>query len=213
MSSSSTVSSITTFLPASTWLIILVPILYLLFCLTSDYITYTRLPPGPRPLPLVGNAFQFPKGQPLWRTLTTWSETYGPIFGLFLGRTPTLIITDPHIAHELLSTRSLNYSSRPRLVVFGEVFSRGSSTVMQPYGNSWSVRRRLFHHALNPQAMMSYAARQEAEASKTMVQILGGPQMWMDCVNRFTASVVFTVGYGRRIGTLFSRRSNSSMFP
>jgi hypothetical protein len=120
----------------------------LLYTLLKDITTILRLPKGPTPFPFLGNALQMPKSIPLWRTLTSWSEKYGPIFTIYLCRTPAIIISDPHIAHELLAGRSAKYSSRPRMVMFGEVYSQMSSVVVQPYGQSWSIRRKLFHQAL-----------------------------------------------------------------
>jgi hypothetical protein len=131
------------------WPILLLVIFsVLIYMFLVDISTILRLPKGPTPFPFFGNALQIPKETPLWRTLTSWSEKYGPIFTLYLCRTPVLIISDPHIAHELLAARSAKYSSRPRMVMFGEVYSQMSSVVVQPYGQSWSMRRKLFHQAL-----------------------------------------------------------------
>ena len=35
-----------------------------------------RLPPGPRPLPLIGNTHQAPRKSP-WLTYSTWAKQYG----------------------------------------------------------------------------------------------------------------------------------------
>ena len=35
-----------------------------------------RLPPGPRPLPLIGNTHQAPRGSP-WLTYSAWAKQYG----------------------------------------------------------------------------------------------------------------------------------------
>ena len=131
------------------WPILLLVIFsVLIYMFLVDISTILRLPKGPTPFPFFGNALQIPKENPLWRTLTSWSETYGPIFTIYLCRTPAIIISDPHIAHELLADRSAKYSSRPRMVMFGEVYSQMSSIVVQPYGKSWSMRRKLLHQAL-----------------------------------------------------------------
>jgi hypothetical protein len=41
-----------------------------------DRIRYRNLPPGPRPLPFVGNRTQIPKSKP-WLKMAEWAKEYG----------------------------------------------------------------------------------------------------------------------------------------
>ena len=41
-----------------------------------DRIRYRNLPPGPRPVPFVGNRNQIPKTKP-WLQMAKWAEEYG----------------------------------------------------------------------------------------------------------------------------------------
>jgi len=43
-----------------------------------DRIRYRNLPPGPRPLPFVGNRPQIPKNKP-WLQMAKWAEEYGKL--------------------------------------------------------------------------------------------------------------------------------------
>ena len=156
------------------------------------------MPPGPTPLPFIGN--KLPKRKP-WIQFQKWSKIYGPIFTVWLGRRPTVVISDPHIAAELMEKRSNTYSSRPRFVVMGEIYSSGS-VLVQPYGKEWSLRRKLLHRALTPAALRTYKARQVAEASRLVVRVMNQSDGWEREFDRFTASVVFTIAYGRRIDSL-----------
>jgi hypothetical protein len=91
------------------------------------------LPPGPRSLPVMGNALQLDTKRP-WLTYTAWGKTYGwyQISGLFVKLLNSsscpiigkiihsrilginlIIISSETIARELLDKRSANYSSRP----------------------------------------------------------------------------------------------------
>ena len=36
-----------------------------------------HLPPGPKPLPVIGNIFDVPKGHAPWRGFRDWSAEYG----------------------------------------------------------------------------------------------------------------------------------------
>lgn len=169
--------------------------------LAHDILQWLRLPPGPTPLPFIGNNLSIPAKSP-WIQFEKWSHEYGPIFTLWIGRKPTLIISDPQIAVDLMEKKSNKYSSRPRMVVMGEVYNGNSSILTQPYGKAWSVRRKLLHQALNPKALRLYKPTQEAEATRLCCALLGNPEVWEKELERFTSSVVFCVAYGHRIDSL-----------
>jgi cytochrome P450 len=169
--------------------------------LAHDILQWLRLPPGPTPIPFIGNKLDIPESQP-WVQFEKWSKQYGPVFTLWIGRKPTLIISDPQIAVDLMEKRSNKYSSRPRMVVMGEVYNGNSSILTQPYGKAWSVRRKLLHQALNPKALRLYKPTQEAEANRLCYALLSNPDGWEKELERFTSSVVFCVAYGHRIDSL-----------
>jgi cytochrome P450 len=169
-----------------------------------DVHLWCRLPPGPLPLPFIGNKFDIPKAKP-WLQFEQWSKKYGPIFTIWIGRKPTLIISDPQIAVDLMEKRSAKYSSRPSMVVMGEVYNGNSSILTQPYGKDWSIRRKLLHQALSPKALELYKPTQEAEAARLCYALLGNPLGWEKELERFTSSVVFCVAYGHRIDSLDAR--------
>ncbi|KAF2263290.1 cytochrome protein [Lojkania enalia] len=159
------------------------------------------MPPGPTPLPFFGNKFQLANSQP-WLQFEQWSKIYGPIFTIWIGRKPTVVISDPVIAVELLEKRSTKYSSRPRMVAMGEILWDGASVLVQPYGKEWSIRRKLLHQALTPKALRLYKPVQTAEASRLCYQLLHSPRDWEKLLERFTSSIVFSVSYGHRIDSL-----------
>ncbi|KAJ9150668.1 Fumitremorgin C synthase [Pleurostoma richardsiae] len=185
--------------PLYVWLSILVAIPGI--TLLYDLVTWLRMPPGPTPLPFVGNKFQLPKKQP-WIQFEKWSKVYGPIFTIWIGRRPTVVISDPVIASELMEARSSKYSSRPRMVAMGEILWDGASVLVQPYGKGWSTRRKLLHMALTPKALRLYKPVQEAEASRLAYGLLHRPTDWVKLIETFTSSVVFCVAYGHRIDSL-----------
>ncbi|KAJ5902238.1 Cytochrome P450 [Penicillium taxi] len=180
--------------------VILVPFLSVLL---YDFILYLRLPPGPTPLPFVGNKFIIPTSSP-WIHFEKWAKEYGPIFTLWIGRRPTIIISDPNVAVDLLEKRSNKFSSRPRFVAMGELYWDNSSILVQPYGKEWQIRRRMLHQALNPSALRLYKPIQEAEAARLCGAIFDNPASYEGHLDRFTSSVVFSIAYGHRIDSMKS---------
>lgn len=107
--------------PAYIWfsLVVGIPAVTFLY----DFVKWFRMPPGPIPLPFIGNKLQLPRSKP-WVQFQEWSKTYGPIYTIWIGRRPTIILSDTVVASELLEKRSSKYSSRPRMVAVSvQIFS------------------------------------------------------------------------------------------
>lgn len=172
--------------------------------LVHDAILRRRMPPGPPPLPFLGNKLQIPATKQ-WVQFQRWADTYGPLFTLWVGRRPTVVISDPVVAADLLEARSSKYSSRPRMVAMGELLWDHASILVQPYGKPWSVRRRLLHLAMTPRALRLYKPVQQAEARRLAHRLLARPADYVKLVETFTSSVVFCVAYGHRIDSLNAR--------
>ncbi|GAB7355126.1 hypothetical protein MBLNU459_g5701t1 [Dothideomycetes sp. NU459] len=188
---------------------ILTVLALILFPLTAtllyDFQKWYHMPPGPIPIPFIGNKHLIPRSKP-WLQFEDWSRVYGPIFTIWIGRTPTVILSDPAIAVDLLEKRSTVYSSRPRMVAMGELYNDNAGILVQPYGKDWSLRRKLLHHAMTPKALRLYKPIQEAEATRLCHALLlledSAGQSFERLLERFTSSVVFCVAYGHRIDSL-----------
>ncbi|KAF9230060.1 hypothetical protein BU15DRAFT_57650, partial [Melanogaster broomeanus] len=70
------------------------------------------LPPGPPPLPIVGNVRGINANAP-WLTYSEWSKVYGDLVYSRLFNQDIIIINSEKIAKDLLEDRSSNYSDRP----------------------------------------------------------------------------------------------------
>ncbi|ETN40280.1 uncharacterized protein HMPREF1541_04556 [Cyphellophora europaea CBS 101466] len=185
------------------WLATAILIVPVLGFLVHDEVLRRRMPPGPPPTPFIGNTKSVPAQYP-WIKFQEWSKIYGDIYTVWFGRRPTVIISDPHVAVELMEKRSQNYSSRPRFVVMGEIYWEMASILVQPYNKEWSIRRKLLHSALTPRALQNYIPVQQAEACRLCFQLLARPNEWEQLLDWMTASIVFSVSYGHRIDSMDS---------
>jgi len=104
------------------------------FCIRSNIVDRHghSIPPGP----LLRYAFlgRYPE-----RALHVWAQKYGPLFSLFLGNQLFMVISDPHIAHDLLVANGKIFSSRKKYFVKNQTILRGRAITATPYDSTWSV--------------------------------------------------------------------------
>ncbi|KAI0050340.1 cytochrome P450 [Auriscalpium vulgare] len=156
------------------------------------------MPPGPKGLPWIGNRSQLPASKP-WRKFTEWNKQYGSVASLFLGRTP--VIGSAQAAWDLLDARQI-YQSRPRFVVAGEILSDNMRGLMLPGGPAWRRWRRVLHAGFHSQKSDTYREVQSLESKILMYQLLHVPTAYERHIKRFSASVVVSVTYGKRIDSI-----------
>ena len=68
------------------------------------------LPPGPRPLPIIGNLHQL--GERPYRTLADLAKAYGPIISIKFGSITTIVVSSSDVAKEMFQKHDLALSSR-----------------------------------------------------------------------------------------------------
>lgn len=100
-----------------------------------------RLPPGPQPLPIIGNLHQLNSPVP-HRKLRSLSQIHGPIMHLRLGLIPTIIVSSPSMAESFLKTHDTAFSSRPRLEVLNIMSYGNRSMAFSPCNEYWRKLRR-----------------------------------------------------------------------
>ena len=122
----------------------------LVFQVVKFYAKVRTLPPGPLPLPLLGNILVFmKKGDQLpHEVICSFSKQFGPVFTFWTGPAPQVVVNDAKIAREALT--KVEFAGRPS---FGElsdvVFGKDSvSVAFADFGREWEVLRKVTHSAV-----------------------------------------------------------------
>jgi cytochrome P450 len=126
----------------------------------------------------------------------------GPIYTLWVGRQPTIVISSAQVAVDLLEKRSNIYSSRPRFVVMGEMYLGNDSTLVMPYGEKWRKHRKLLHSGLMQKAAHSYRPVQELESKRLTWDLVNRSEQFAEAIDRYTASITLMLAFGRRVDSL-----------
>ena len=189
----------------TTWHALLLLLALLVVTITIDYtrilLLRRKLPPGPLPWPIVGNTFQLPGNKP-WIYFEQLSlQLNAPVITYWIGRNPTIWLNTAQSASDLLDKRAGIYASRPRMIVFGELSMGQSNIVSMYYGDRWRVHRKLTHMGVGLQHVRSYSGFQNNESKVVALDLLRTPEDYVMHFERYAASVVSIIGFGRRISS------------
>ncbi|XP_027185027.1 tabersonine 16-hydroxylase 1-like [Coffea eugenioides] len=102
-----------------------------------------KLPPGPYPLPIIGNMHQL-FGSPIHHLPRDLAKKYGALMHLKLGETSTIVVTSPEMAREIYRTNDIIFASRPSQSLAFKIFSFNfADLIFSPYGNYWRQLRKI----------------------------------------------------------------------
>ncbi|XP_052618670.1 cytochrome P450 2C25-like isoform X3 [Peromyscus californicus insignis] len=98
-----------------------------------------KLPPGPTPLPVIGNFLQIDVKN-INQSFTKFSKVYGPVFTLYLGRKPTVVLHGYEAVKEALIDHGEEFAGRGSFPV-AERTNKGLGIIFS-HGNRWKEIRR-----------------------------------------------------------------------
>ncbi|KAI0723231.1 cytochrome P450 [Earliella scabrosa] len=171
---------------------------YLLYRSNIAARPYAPLPPGPKPLPLIGNIIDLPKSHS-WITFSKWGDTYGGIVHVSALGQNIIILNDPKYAIDMLDKKSLLYSDRPTLIMGGQIVGWEEGPALSPFCDRWAEYRRLMSHFMGTKAKVdSYNHVLQEETNVLLKHILAEPREWVEHVRKFAGGIVLQLAYGYR---------------
>lgn len=98
-----------------------------------------KLPPGPTPLPLIGNILQIDV-KDVSKSLSKFSKVYGPVFTLYFGTKPSVVLHGYEAVKEALVNLGEEFSGRGSFPI-SERVNRGLG-ILFSNGTKWKEIRR-----------------------------------------------------------------------
>ncbi|KAF8037417.1 hypothetical protein BT93_B0348 [Corymbia citriodora subsp. variegata] len=160
-----------------------------------------RLPPGPRPWPLVGNLPHL--GAVPHHSIAALARTYGPLLHLRLGLVDVVVAASATVAAQFLKTHDANFSSRPPNSGAKHIAYNYQDLVFAPYGSRWRMLRKISSvHLFSGKALDDYRhVRQEEVAILTsaLARVGSAPANLAQLLNVCTVNALGRVMLGKRV--------------
>ncbi|KAH7920202.1 cytochrome P450 [Leucogyrophana mollusca] len=150
------------------------------------------LPPGPPPLPVVGNVTGIDTEAP-WLSYTKWGAVYGDLIYTRLFSQHIIVINSEQVAKALMEQRSHIYSDRP-VIATTEPLGMGFNSVLLRYGPGWRHHRRLIHQAVRPDAALEYRPVQLQKAHELLLNLIRSPENYLEHLH--SGSIIMSAVYG-----------------
>ncbi|XP_028631560.1 cytochrome P450 2C70 [Grammomys surdaster] len=112
---------------------------FLLLFLWNQHRGRMKLPPGPTPLPIVGNILQVGVKN-ISKSMNMLAEKYGPVFTVYLGLKPTVVLHGYEVLKETLIDRGDEFSDKMQSSLLSRI-SQGLGIVFSN-GETWKQTRR-----------------------------------------------------------------------
>ncbi|PLB50375.1 cytochrome P450 [Aspergillus steynii IBT 23096] len=121
-----------------------------------------KIPNGPLGLPIFGS-FPFLTKYPEL-TLDYWAKRFGSLYSIWLGNQLFMIVSDPHIAKDLMVTNGNVFSSRKEMLIKSQTVFAGRGITATQYNDRWRKHRRIASTWLNQKAVDSYTETLDRES-------------------------------------------------
>ncbi|KAM7494937.1 hypothetical protein LguiB_029546 [Lonicera macranthoides] len=160
-----------------------------------------KLPPGPKPWPVIGNLHQV--GPNPHRSFHSLSKTYGPLLLLRFGSRPVVVASSPHMAELFLKTHDLVFASRPTTAAGKYTSYNYSDMLWAPYGPHWRQARQIYlTEILSPKKLETYEYILEEEKKSFIRRLytIGGDESikLREELTRYTLSSISRMVLGNK---------------
>eukprot|EP00075_Anas_platyrhynchos_P001016 XP_005014115.2 cytochrome P450 2K6 [Anas platyrhynchos] len=179
-------------------------ILILLLIVKTQYFQKSHvnknLPPGPKPLPIIGNLHILDLKK-LDGTMIKLSETYGPVFRIQMGPTTVVVLSGYDTVKEALVNHADAFAGRPKIQIVKET-GKGKGVIFS-YGENWKVMRRftlttLRDFGMGKKAIEDRVVEEYGYLADVIESQKGKPLEMTLIMNAAVANVIVSILLGKR---------------
>ncbi|KAF9024346.1 cytochrome P450 [Hymenopellis radicata] len=149
-------------------------------------------PPGPQPIPMLGNILDIPRDNEAQR-YNALARRHGDLVYMQVFGISILVVNTYEAANDLFEKRSAMYSDRSPLPMINDLMGWDWSFGHMPYGKSQAC----FH--FQPSAVSKFWPIQRVEVEKLLRRLLYTPEDFMEHLRHNSASIIMNVTYGMEI--------------
>ncbi|KHJ78008.1 hypothetical protein OESDEN_22372 [Oesophagostomum dentatum] len=106
-----------------------------------------NLPPGPPPLPIIGNLLTLYFYEPGYEAFRLWTQKYGRCFTFWMANRPAIVVTDYQLIKETLVKDGAAYTGRLEMP-YSRTVRGGDYGIIETTGDLWQQHRRFLLHVL-----------------------------------------------------------------
>ncbi|XP_073442538.1 cytochrome P450 2K4-like [Dendrobates tinctorius] len=156
---------------------------------------YKNFPPGPKPLPIIGNVLTMDMSKP-YKTFMELSKTYGPVFSVQIGMRKIVVLCGYEAVKDALINHADVFSDRPRAPVITKLLNNNG--VVFSNGENWKVMRRFTLSTLRDYGMGKKTIEDKIiEEAEYLVQKLkshdGKPFDNLTSINAAVANIIVAI--------------------
>ncbi|KAE9604123.1 hypothetical protein Lal_00001595 [Lupinus albus] len=157
-------------------LIIPISLITLLLSYNLYYTLRFKLPPGPRPWPIIGNLNDI---KPLrFRCFAEWAQSYGPIISVWFGSILNVVVSNSELAKEVLKEHDQQLADRHRSRSAAKFSRDGKDLIWADYGAHYvKVRKVCTLELFTPKRIEALRPIREDEVTAMVESI------FKDCTN------------------------------
>ncbi|XP_054436720.1 cytochrome P450 2B4 isoform X1 [Pteronotus mesoamericanus] len=162
--------------------------------------THSCLPPGPHPLPFLGNILQMDR-RSLLRSFLKLRDKYGDVFTVYLGSRPVVMLCGSEAIREALVDQAEVFSGRGKMAILDQVFKGYGVSFVN--GECWKALRKFTLAAMKDFGMrkQSMEARIQEEAQCLVEELRKSQGALQDPATIFqaiSANIICFTLFGKR---------------